>query len=361
MKEDDDLAILLVGSYPLPYGGNSVHVQRLQRALAPEFLVRVIDAYGEPQPGDDATVVRCGRGLRGRLRVLLALRRSRAGIVHFHVSGMDRFLVASIPLLGAIRRRKRLILTIHSGSFVRSFAAGPAWRRTWLRMLAERFDRILTVNDEQRSLLESVGVARERIAVIPAFLPPLATPSTRVRRIVDSLESNARIIVTSGCGVPHYGFALVLDAVERLATDGGCTLVVCSYDAYDETYMAGLMKRAGSHVAFARDLDPGEFAWLLQRSDTYVRATDRDGDAVAIREAMSFGTTVVASDCVARPPGSILFRTGDLGSLVRALHASSAAPEGPPTNDGAANLRAIRNIYAEAGRNRRHALDTKPA
>jgi len=46
---------------------------------------------------------------------------------------------------------------------------------------------------------------------------------------------------------------------------------------------------------------------LWKASDIYLRPTSTDGDAVAIREALSLGTPVVASDIVSRPQGVNLY------------------------------------------------------
>ena len=80
-----------------------------------------------------------------------------------------------------------------------------------------------------------------------------------------------------------------------------------------------------------------------------MRATDRDGDAVAIREASYFGKTVIASDCVERPSGTILFRTGDAESLAGALaqawqHCGSHERQ----DNGRSGLEALIEVYDEA-------------
>ena len=50
-----------------------------------------------------------------------------------------------------------------------------------------------------------------------------------------------------------------------------------------------------------------------------MRSTFADGDAITVREALDLGIPVVASDVVARPPGAVLFTTGDEADLSRKL------------------------------------------
>jgi glycogen synthase len=340
--------IVLVGGYPPPYGGCSVHVQRLHRALQSDFRVAVIDVYGTRREGDDGSVLRCGLRPAGAFQALTALRCSDARIVHFHVSAMNAFVWAAWPLLASLNARARTIVTLHGGSLVAAFESGPAWRLALARRVLRRFERIIAVNGEQRRFVERLGVEAQRIAVVPAFLPPVAEESARVREVIASCQDCAGFILASGYGVRHYGFHLILDALERRRSQEPLALVLCAYTTYDERYIAELSTRRGVRCTIVRDLAPGEFAWLLQRCEAYVRATDRDGDAVAIREAAFFGKTVIASDCVERPAGTLLFRTGDADELSHALEARNRQGRPAAVRDtGRAGLEALLDVYRE--------------
>ena len=340
---------MLVGSYPPPYGGCSVHVERLCAALRDDYDVSVVDLYGSKKPTDEAWLTRCGprRSLSG-LRALTALRRAPVPVVHFHVAAAGAFLTMGYLMLAALRPGARKIITIHSGSFVSRFAHAPGWRRAMLRSLLRRFDRIVVVNDDQRRFLGRLGINPNKLAVVPAFLPPVATETPRVSAVFESLRGAERILIASGYGQPHYGFHLILDALDRLGSRAARTGVVfCTYNSYDESYIQQLSDRLSARrfSALLRDLTPGEFAWMLQRCDVYVRPTDRDGDAVALREALYYGKRAVASDCVTRPDGTVLFSTGNAEELAQKLsmQIGAAAQAAPATVD---TLGALRNVYA---------------
>lgn len=53
----------------------------------------------------------------------------------------------------------------------------------------------------------------------------------------------------------------------------------------------------------------------IKRSDLFIRATNTDGDPLSIKEALFFGTKVLASDCVNRAEGVKLFYSRDMESL----------------------------------------------
>lgn len=60
-----------------------------------------------------------------------------------------------------------------------------------------------------------------------------------------------------------------------------------------------------------------EASSLWQVSDLVIRATVTDGNSLSIYEALSIGIPVIASDCVPRPEGVVLFRTRDFDDLYR--------------------------------------------
>jgi glycosyltransferase involved in cell wall biosynthesis len=329
-----------------------VHVMRLREALRDTFHVEVIDLYSRRSKADEREIVRCGRRRPlNAVRAVLALLRRPAPLVHFHVAGMDAFLYAIFPLLAALRRSTKKIVTIHSGSFVARFERGPAWRRTLLRYVLRRFDRVVAVSQEQRIFLERIGIERRRIAVVPAFLPPIARETVRVREALQLLAGCGRIVVSSGYGLPYYGFECAIDALESLERGRrDCGLIFCMYNTYDEEYVARLERRFAGNIRglILRDLAPDEFAWILQRCDVYVRATDRDGDAVAIREAQYYGKMVIASDCVERPAYVRLFKTNDSVSLAHALYEADTTNVASQAANPSSGLSDLLEIYDEA-------------
>jgi hypothetical protein len=57
------------------------------------------------------------------------------------------------------------------------------------------------------------------------------------------------------------------------------------------------------------------FVRLIEQADIVLRPTNTDGDALTIREALYLNKTVIASDVVKRPSGTILFKSRDTNDL----------------------------------------------
>jgi glycosyltransferase involved in cell wall biosynthesis len=61
---------------------------------------------------------------------------------------------------------------------------------------------------------------------------------------------------------------------------------------------------------------------IVRRAHLFVRPTLSDGESISVREALHFGTPVVASDAVARSAGVHLYKTADRADLLRVSRAA---------------------------------------
>jgi glycosyltransferase involved in cell wall biosynthesis len=91
----------------------------------------------------------------------------------------------------------------------------------------------------------------------------------------------------------------------------------------DEDHLARLRQRCralgiADRVQLVTEPLP-EAASFWREADVTVRATNTDGNSLAVLEALWLGVPVVASDCVERPAGSVLFRTRDASDLAHKL------------------------------------------
>ena len=88
---------------------------------------------------------------------------------------------------------------------------------------------------------------------------------------------------------------------------------------------------------------------VMSQCDLFVRPTFADGDANSVREALSLGIPVVASDVGNRPPGTVLFRTGDVDDLAAKIEETWSRPRPRPNVDKNAaatdNFKSLLDIY----------------
>jgi glycosyltransferase involved in cell wall biosynthesis len=113
-------------------------------------------------------------------------------------------------------------------------------------------------------------------------------------------------------GIDVYGFDMCIELVKRLKNQypkiGLVISLPCIYLQEYYNTLAVRVSRDGLSENILFYTEPMDEAYpLWKASDIYLRPTSTDGDAVAIREALSLGTPVVASDIVSRPQGVNLY------------------------------------------------------
>lgn len=232
-------------------------------------------------------------------------------------------------LLGRLHGARTLV-TIHSGGFVAAVASFGSLQQRLFKFLLAFTDHVVTVNHSQKEYLRDIWmVPVQQVSVIPAYLASnslsdFAAPED----LVVLRDKGEGWLLMSGYGQSHYGYHELIEAMEGVPERLTHRLVVCVYNDKDEPYLARLQDMAEKRrvkLTILRDRTPEEFAWLLKQSVLYVRSTDRDGDAVAIREALAHGVPVVASNCVTRPDRARVYAVGQIHSLRVELRAALAS------------------------------------
>jgi glycosyltransferase involved in cell wall biosynthesis len=177
-----------------------------------------------------------------------------------------------------------------------------------------------------------MGVPKERVTLAPAFLPPSpqeVDESNLSESLRDFLATHDPVIAN------HAAFGVFMNGVHVYSLDMVCELVLAVRQKYPN---AGICTFVGfdsdsahrAEVLHRRKVLGLERDWMIveqshaavaafARSDLFVRPTTTDGDSISIRECLSLGVPVVASDVVWRPPGCTVFRNRDMADFARAV------------------------------------------
>ncbi len=139
MNTDNRLNALLVGGYPLPYGGISVHIERLYK-----FIVN---------NGAECQILFTGFNQSKLIKnndiiwifniVKLFKQKKTDTIVHIHVSALRNLL--KIYLLSRLFSSQKKLITIHSGTFNKKLYKQSKLKHLFLRKVLENFNYIITV------------------------------------------------------------------------------------------------------------------------------------------------------------------------------------------------------------------------
>lgn len=318
-----DIAIYSI--LPPPFGGVSVHVLRLKTLIAQSGMTcRVYEQSGKSEPENG--IYPAGKDALSLLTFLLSVRES---IVHFHTSSLPLLMVA-IPLLRL--RKKQVMITLHGEKLMREHQGSSSLKSMLLSILLKRVTHIISVSQRLSDWLTSAGINQGNITLAPAFLPP--TPEEMDERnlpkqALDLLNRRFPIIGSQGWfgsyveGIHVYSFDMIAQAIDRLRRDyPNVGLYTAVSGIYDEEHRREIYQRRESlgledHWVILEE--PFQAASLYARTTVFVRPTVTDGDSVSIRECLSFGVPVVASNSVTRPPQCLLFESRNLDEFVRQI------------------------------------------
>jgi len=331
------MKVLLIGPYPPPHGGISVHVAGIHQQLTASGVpCRVLDT-GAVRPG---------------LRFFLSIMRHsfQGWTPHLHTNGHNvRSWILAMGCGLAAQCGPGSVLTLHSGMLPGYLEIAPAWRRRLAADACSLFSQVICVNSDIRSSLLSLGLDSRHMEVLPAYLgsspqlvdhPPMSrgvAASKTLRRhwhytrptsVPMSGDAAGRSACATSCYRPlfstvlffrrEYGFDLLVDALAKLKQlfpSLGC-LVMGSGDQRPAAELR--VREAGlqEDVLFLGDVDHDTCLSWISNSDVFLRPTLEDGDSISVREAISLGVPVVASRVGTRPPGAILFQPGDVEDMI---------------------------------------------
>lgn len=314
-------SIAEIGVHPPPYGGISVHIERLcdtldQRGIA--YRIYDENAHKGPKKRPVASIGNVEQWCRKYLF------QKNEDIIHNHfLRWQVRFLLSLLRLKG-----KKVVHTVHSlrndGEHFHLFY------RLLIRLTALLSNHFIVVSKEIEQKLLQLGIPGRKISVIPAFIPPINEESEKTvpSYVTEFIDHHPILIVGNGGignqyeGVDLYGADLCVDLFIELAKDnknyGFLYAITHIVDPkYLETLKGKLaMHGLEKHFLFIEEKMP--LYPLIHLASLFVRPTASDGDAISVREALYFGTPVVTSDVVHRPDGVQLFENRNLQAFKEA-------------------------------------------
>ena len=326
------MRVLIIGGFPPPYGGITVHIQRLFNYLkSNDIECTVLNQHGDKfiKSIDDPNII----NLRGNkfvkiIKMVAILADKKFDIIHFHTSQFNNFILGGFFLLSILKNRKKII-TIHSGSFVKKYFLKSFIFKFQSRMILNKFDHFIAVNPEQQSFyLKELKKSINLVSLIPTFLYPqnnlkIKLEDKIIKSIIELKENVDFVAIVSGYIYKYYGFEFVINSVNDIMKMKNVKIgiVFVFYASYEENYKNIIMKMINNcnHTIVFNNLDPSCFLEVLKQCDILIRPTLVDSFGVTVAEAIYLNIPVIASDVCKRQDGTILFKTGSEQDLTDKL------------------------------------------
>lgn len=314
-KKNNRRKVAIIGPYPPPYGGISVHIKRMHESLLKRNLEHVI--YTDTETKEE-NIVGVANSKKWLLKYFFSTKES---IVHYHsIDWRKRILVGVMGFLS-----KKVVLTIHGDALNDQINQGNWLKKRMLAWALKNISTIIVVNPKIKDLIVSLKVKPTKIECIPAFIPPIIKEEEIVqipREVWDFINTHKPIISANAYAIRFYhnedlyGIDMCIDLCANLKKDYPQTgFVFCLPDIGDYDYFHKMKQRIaqkGIENNFLFQTKPCQFYPILMKSHVFVRPTNTDGDAVSLREALYFKVPLIASDGCPRPEGTILFKNRDI-------------------------------------------------
>jgi glycosyltransferase involved in cell wall biosynthesis len=319
----------LVNCMPPPYGGVSVHVDRLHRRLTADGILSTVCSTLQVMSPRERVKVCAPRYYANYQWLFREGPFVRADLFHAH-----GLLAFALPALAMSYRSRGVLFTFHDQLLHQSWSEANLLDRIAMKALFARSNFLpIAVSPRVREQLLAIGLPGNRINVIHAFIPPSLDGSPELPGEIEMfLRTHAPVLSVYGfqCyvvnGLDAPGFDMSITLMSRLVrTYPHSGLVVLNPGAaLTPERMAYLRKLVADfhlqpNVLFVTE-GADHFIKIFAKSTIYLRPTAQDGDAVAVREALAFGIPVVASDVAYRPKEVILFRSRDQADFERAVY-----------------------------------------
>lgn len=308
------------GFYPPPLGGISIYCKRLIGKLYAEDSTVILRNFAKSKSNKNY-VMDVHHRIWEFVRLLFIDKR----LIHAQFTNIYMLL-----LLYLFGWRHPLILTLHN----RRIVLMRGWKRIVVNRLFHRA-RYIIYNDSAytSSLQEKYDIDLNKIVILPTYISPSQDECKGITPEIEyfcnrheySLSANANRLMNNVFG-DVYGLDQLIELMDCLVHKSGMDvgLVFCISEVYDHAYYEKCLSKIENlnlmkHFLFVIQSDVNGFE-VWARTDLFLRPTMSDMEGISVKEALEFGTPVVASDVCVRPREAVLYKKGDVNDLYNKVY-----------------------------------------
>ncbi len=305
------------GVYPPPVGGISAYCNKLAGALHVMDESVILKNFARSRSRCDYV-----KDVRCRLLEILKLPFVSRRIIHVQLCNV--WFLTSLYLTGW---RHDIVITLHN----RKLLLLKGWKERIVGRFLSRA-RAVIFNDPQfvDLLAAKYGIDRSVMTVLPTYIPPTESERRGLPDDMTSFFSKHRYTISTNASILKrnvwgdvYGFDQIIGMMDILVNRKGMDVGLLFLFSIlgDREYFVQCVERIRSlgltdrfMLVIGSDVNGFE---IWEKSDLFVRATNSDMEGISVKEALQFGTPVVASDVCTRPAEAVLYHKGDVEELAQ--------------------------------------------
>ena len=234
----------------------------------------------------------------------------------------------------------RVRLVGRLGTTVSGALAGQGWLRTWLwhrdmRLAYRRVDALVAVSQGVRAdVLQITGLPPEKVVVVnnPVIVPDMQQKAAQAAPHPWLAQKELPVILAAGRFTRQKDFATLLEALALLRQDPPCRLIILGEGKLRAELEQQVARLGLQAVVAMPGFAANPYAYMA-RSDLFVLSSRWEGSPNVLKEALSLGVPVVATDCPSGPREILqdgrygpLVPMGDAARLAQAMRATLQQP-----------------------------------
>lgn len=298
--------IAIIGPYPKPYGGISVHIQRVLEQLDSRSIP--YDFYNESKPYlDNLKGIRFS-SILSRVSGLIRIANNKYKLIHYHSPNiLGRIVFCFFGIFG-----KEIYIHVHGASLHESLSK-PFLGKLLVFLL--RFVYVIADNNLIYQLARKNNP--KQVFLVDAFIPPVVNLfHPELNNFHQHVDESELLISMAGWFTEYndhdlYGFDLTCKAIGLLKKKINVRVLISvngiqSQLIYNKFIKMLIEMKLESNIILLTD-DLKDLWPLIINTDLFIRPTISDGSSVSIKEALWLDVPVIASDCVERELGCVLY------------------------------------------------------
>lgn len=304
--------------YPPPYGGVSVHSMRLFKHLKDKYDI-IFKNFGKPPYSKDLEIFNVKRPLLELLKYIF----KKEKIIHLHYNIIPVwFIMLFYP------RTTTIVVTLHNQYLIKDLSI---IKRMIVSLFFLKVKYIITNDEVFAKQLSDRYNLKDKIIVNPAFIEPRPEESNQLPEEILNFRKKYKFIISSLAwklykmnNIDVYGIEQIIEAFSLLRKNNqNVGLILLIPIIGDNSFYKKIIKIVETNkisesvLIYNKSVSNGFDIWKL--SDIFLRSTITDSEGISIKEALLYGTKVIATDVVERPLGVDLYKYGDVEGLKKAI------------------------------------------
>lgn len=311
--------IIIVGPYPPPYGGISIHIQRILTLMQNREIIFLNTSSNRSQYPFE-------KNISGLKIVMILYYLFFYNFKLFHLHSPNKYLRLLTMICGKFK--KSIYIHVHGASLEDTFKKNDLISK-WTKSLVSSNHFL---SDNQRIFDCSEKYKPITNHLIDAFLPPLFNESEflKFKNQTNIMQNNFCLSMVGWFSEYQnqdlYGFDVLADSINLIKQKYQIEIkVYASVNGIQSQtiYHSFIQKIENYNIKHLFELYFENFdeVWPLYiLTNTFVRPTNTDGSALSVKEALWLETPCIASDCVPRPDEVILFANRNADSLSEKIY-----------------------------------------